>query len=710
MTWVKVSQMISAPAWATGPISEVLSHYRANSKTVAGLEQTLSQLEAAAPAWSTQPAAYAEHYGLLADGYHMLFHQTHDGGALDRATFYLNKVAGQDGITGLVANRLELLGVQLEIAKASRDNGPAGMRAALREQCERLVKELADYAAPSLLGDLARNASRWAQIAVESDEWEGAADAYALAARAVDQLFRTVEIEQRGKVLFEFRGTVASAVSALGRAARWEDAVVTLEASRQRITRVLRGSRDLERLLLPHDPDLLRRAEADGAAWASAAGAYLRTKDPAAANKAREAARAAKERYLETLALVRQVPGLESYLVRPSYSEIRSAAAESPILYVSTSRYDTTLILLLPDGNLLATQLEHLTTNELIGILKDWSAALVGESRSSAGERRAALPLVGRMLEAQLVPAVKEILTQRFNEAPDGEGWRWGPVTLVVSGPMALIPFHVWTPMVLDDDGTKPRYIMPLMYSPSARQALAVRRPPRPTGSSRTLLSIADPEPRPSDLAPLKWARLESASIAQGARQSELLYGRDATAAAFEQNAPKCEVLHLACHARTSPGAATQGRLELADGPMSGAEILDRLVLDHVAVVVLSACRTGQQDPFLPDESLDLGSMFLAAGARAVVANMWPVNDLAAALFVWRMFQAWDWGEGVALPAAVNHSALWLRDLEVAELSMLADNYPGWRRAIQPYMRDRPHDARLFAEPYYWAAFSYGGG
>jgi CHAT domain-containing protein len=31
-----------------------------------------------------------------------------------------------------------------------------------------------------------------------------------------------------------------------------------------------------------------------------------------------------------------------------------------------------------------------------------------------------------------------------------------------------------------------------------------------------------------------------------------------------------------------------------------------------------------------------------AGGARAVVANLWPVDDLAAALFVSSLFWYWD--------------------------------------------------------------------
>jgi CHAT domain-containing protein len=103
---------------------------------------------------------------------------------------------------------------------------------------------------------------------------------------------------------------------------------------------------------------------------------------------------------------------------------------------------------------------------------------------------------------------------------------------------------------------------------------------------------------------------------------------------------------------------------------------------------VVSACWNGQADWFNPEESTDIGSLLLAAGARAVVANLWPVDDLAAALFVSSLFWYWDWG---------------------AELKELARQQPYWQPHIHRYTRFMPEDMKRFGEPYYWAAFGYSG-
>jgi CHAT domain-containing protein len=199
--------------------------------------------------------------------------------------------------------------------------------------------------------------------------------------------------------------------------------------------------------------------------------------------------------------------------------------------------------------------------------------------------------------------------------------------------------------------------------------------------------------------------------ISRTAQDPLLLHGEDATPQAFLNLAAKYEVLHLACHGSAGTGLPGSAWLELGGGKLSADEIIGRLVLDNTALVVLSACRSGQPDSGFPEESLDLGSMFLTAGARAVVANMWPVDELAATLFVWRLFALWDWNAGLPLPAAVHATRLWLKDLTLMDLEALAEDEPQMASAIRRSTRLlKPPTMKRFGEPYYWTAFAYTGG
>lgn len=697
---------MSTPTWTAGPLNELIDHVRAHSSNVAERRQTLAELETAESQWRRSPDVFAEHYGFLADAYYMLFVDSGAFDALAKARQYHETVARCRDVSGLVRARLYLLGFQLDMAEAGREGGPDAMARVLSDRCAALRADLKRHPAPTLLSDLARNTQRWGKLAAEASRWGAAADAFELGARALDELFRRVSVEERGRVLYAFPGLDAAAVSALARAERFRDALVTLEVSRQRLTRFLRGISDLERILATEDPQLLQTLMEDQAAWRDAAQRSLDGVGEHDVDQAQTEAAAAEERLVETLARVRRYSGLERYALRPDYADVSAAADAGPLLFVSTSDYDTVLIFVLPGGSIRYTRVD-LGTVDLASIVRDWLSILDPRAKAPTYQRQQTLERVAAILERYLTPAIQETLTHPFQHG-DEDSWRWGSVTLVVSGLLSFLPAHAWTPSLSDRRERLLRY-MPLSYAPSARQATLVTRSPRPTGASRSLLSVADPEPRPANLRPLPCARLESSAIAESARSRSLLHGPDADKETVERLIPDHEVLHFACHAEAAPGRAAEAHLELAHGDLSGREVLDRFALDHVALVVLSACRSGQPDLHLPDEALDLGSVFLAAGARAVVSNMWPVDDLAAALFVRRLFEAWDWGEGLPLPAATHHAATWLRELRVGELRAMAAGMPGWRLPIYRRTRGLADDFERFARPYFWAAFKVTG-
>jgi CHAT domain len=411
-----------------------------------------------------------------------------------------------------------------------------------------------------------------------------------------------------------------------------------------------------------------------------------------------------------TLGEVRKLPGLERYLMSAGFNEIKQAAADFPVLYLWTSRHDTAAILVLGDGTMLSAFVDGLN-NEMLGkILRDWVASIQLTVTTTGRQRRVVLATLGEVLKPYVPNLLHQILTKRYSEDPQGDGWRWGPVTLVVSGLLSYFPVHAWSPYIADRATGQMLYHMPLMYTPSARQALTARRPPRSARVSGRLLSIADPEPLADGLPPLPLARVEAALVARTAREPLLLQGQQATPQAFLERAGRYEAVHLACHGSAGTGAPGSAWLALGGARLSLDEIINHLVLDDTALVLLSACRSGQPDSVIPEESLDVGSMFLAAGARAVVATMWPVDELAATLFSWQLFLLWDWGSGLPLPAAVHAARLWLRDLTVADLTAIGRAEPALQPAVKRYTRLLDPAMKRFNEPYYWAPFAYTGG
>jgi len=94
-------------------------------------------------------------------------------------------------------------------------------------------------------------------------------------------------------------------------------------------------------------------------------------------------------------------------------------------------------------------------------------------------------------------------------------------------------------------------------------------------------------------------------------------------------------VLHLAAHVDLEPRQPWQSAVRLGPGPRGRLRAGD-VAADTVEarLVVLSGCRSAGSDVVGGEGLLGLGAGFLAAGAPAVVATLWDVDDHVAARFV----------------------------------------------------------------------------
>jgi CHAT domain-containing protein len=139
-------------------------------------------------------------------------------------------------------------------------------------------------------------------------------------------------------------------------------------------------------------------------------------------------------------------------------------------------------------------------------------------------------------------------------------------------------------------------------------------------------------------------------------------------------------VVHLACHGTfNADNPYLSGLLAFPDDPgdlpgasraltdyavtsaaprrryrlLTVAEIMARCRLPACRLVVLSACRSGLPRQHAADEFTSLPGAFLMAGARGVIASLWPVDDAATYLLMDAFYAAWAGGRGeVASPAA----------------------------------------------------------
>ncbi len=143
----------------------------------------------------------------------------------------------------------------------------------------------------------------------------------------------------------------------------------------------------------------------------------------------------------------------------------------------------------------------------------------------------------------------------------------------------------------------------------------------------------------------------------------QLHLGADATPARFAGDLREFAILHCATHGWIDPRDPRRSGLVLAAG-LDGDELLgtdEILDLDLDAdLVVLSACDTGRGAVLRGEGVQSLARAFQFAGARAVVATLWPVGDDATG-DVMQAFYARLAGTRVVLAEALRQACLDVR-------------------------------------------------
>jgi CHAT domain-containing protein/tetratricopeptide (TPR) repeat protein len=223
----------------------------------------------------------------------------------------------------------------------------------------------------------------------------------------------------------------------------------------------------------------------------------------------------------------------------------------------------------------------------------------------------------------------------------------------------------------------------------------------------------------PVRLRPLPAAEAEAAYIASLFPGGRALLGAQATGAAVRAELGTAPVLHLATHGCLSAESPMLSALLLAGGDALPVHELMGLRLD-ADLVVLSACETGRGEASGGDEVLGLTRALLAAGARAAVVSLWPVDDESASLLMGEFYR--HLREGRPAADALRAAQAYLRGLDeagrargiagmVAALAGERDAGPllaALRRAASRHVGGaaiRASRAPRYDHPYHWAAF-----
>jgi tetratricopeptide (TPR) repeat protein len=240
-----------------------------------------------------------------------------------------------------------------------------------------------------------------------------------------------------------------------------------------------------------------------------------------------------------------------------------------------------------------------------------------------------------------------------------------------------------------------------ISYVPSAALFVHARERPARGRRSGPVLLVGDPAYGGSDAD--RWPRLPGAgremrSLVARFPAATVLTGPDASAARVRALAAsgalgRYRLIHFAAHTAIDPARVLDAALVLAPNTPGGRSS-SRLLAREVAagwtldadLVCLAACRSLRGAGSASDGDLGLQEAFLAAGARALLVTLWPVDDRATELLMEDFYArltdpAKPAGRGDALRGAQETLRLW-RDAD---------------------------GSRPYAHPAYWAAFALVG-
>ena len=367
--------------------------------------------------------------------------------------------------------------------------------------------------------------------------------------------------------------------------------------------------------------------------------------------------------------MVRQIPGFETFRTNPGIDQL-TANIETPLLYLVPGKPSGVALLIRPDDRrpIAITLPECLAAPPPI-VQRFRNAAF--SDQIPPGARRRAVNLVSDWAWASIYEPLREALHG------------YSSVHIIGTSYLGLVPCHsARTPA-----GKGWRYSseeIEFRYVPSARALDVARRRQLPKQQVKLLVI-----PQPAGSGPdLDGARLEVNAVSSYFDSVDLLSEDQINSYGIRRAIGGVGWLHAACHGLTDPQDPASSGLLLADGARFTLRDLFNSNQGHLLVAVLSACQTNVPDLRLPDESTSIATGLLIGGCRAVIASAWQVPDAATSALMRMFYSEWQ-REGYDVSSALRRAQLAFATGDVAAP-------PGeWRSE--------------WAEPYFWAGFSYLG-
>lgn len=266
-------------------------------------------------------------------------------------------------------------------------------------------------------------------------------------------------------------------------------------------------------------------------------------------------------------------------------------------------------------------------------------------------------------------------------------------VAVVPCGPLALLPIHV----ALGETGPTVGYVTNARALVRSSQAAG-----KVTGPMR-VLGVGDDGREHPEVLRLRSPEAHLDLIPAEFRGDRLVYdGAPGFPSLVSEAMSRHEVFHFSCHGVADFANPLDSRLLLGDGTLTVRDVL-RLRLSRARLALITACESATAHPALPDEQRGLPAGLVEAGVPGVVATMWRVDELPAALFTARFYEVWRETGDPAIATA--RAAWWLRAATRHEINARYGHLDTRRRRGAPPRGDE----RPYEDPRHWAAYCFRG-
>jgi CHAT domain-containing protein len=369
-----------------------------------------------------------------------------------------------------------------------------------------------------------------------------------------------------------------------------------------------------------------------------------------------------------------------------------------------------------------AVWIEGFTRNDLDGLIRDWIKAYFSQDDVYW---QATIERVLNEIALRLIIPLHTMLQYDVTR-----------LILMPQGSLFLLPLHA---VPIGEEGVCVLDHYEVVYTPSAT---VLQRCGERVARARTqgLFAAANPT------GDLYYTESEiQAIVPLFEEDTTVLWHEDATKEKILTNVKGCGYVHFSCHGQYDWETPSRSALYLAGSlpqdskgqpginlecALTLAEIEAKLDLTQTRLVTLSACETGLSEALGPqaEEYIGLPAGFLLAGAPAVVASLWAVDDLSTALLMGRFYRYHLQGdldgadEGPLPPAdALRRAQQWLRDKVTAKMvaevwqqraeALSAQGDPTCLHALNEQIRYELMGPNVypFEHPWFWAPFTISG-